>query len=98
MAASPAARAGRALEGTDQVGRDPASVEIALLGHDALLVEPGGVDAPRVERDVITQGFVARRRVGVGPRHRARGPGVEVPGGALEFAPGRARAAGLERG
>ena len=42
---SPAERAARALEGADELGRDPAPVEVALLGLHPLLVHPGGVDA-----------------------------------------------------
>ena len=67
----PAERAGRSFERADQVGGDPASVEVALLRVDALVVQPGGVDASGVEGDVIAQRVILGRRVRVAPANRA---------------------------
>ena len=69
-AGSPAERAGRAFERTDQIGGDPAAVEVAVLGVRALVVEPRRVDTPRVERDVVSQRLIARGWVGVRPADR----------------------------
>src|SRR5215212_1057086 len=97
---SPAQRAGRALERPDQVRRDPAAVEVALLRVDLLVVHPRRVDAAGIEREVVAQRLVARGRVGEAPGARADAAladdGVEVARRALELAPGGARAARAE--
>ena len=51
--------AGRALERADDVARDPAAVEVALLGLDASPSTVQRVHPARVERDVLAQGLVA---------------------------------------
>jgi len=56
----PAVRAGAALEGPNEIGRDPAAVEIAGLSVHAFLVQPGSVDASRVERDVVGGWLVSK--------------------------------------
>ena len=64
-ASSPAARAWRALERARQVGGDPAAVEVAGLGADALLAQPA--------RRPSGPGRSPRGRAG--RRRRAPGPG-----------------------
>src|SRR5450755_557476 len=64
---SPPQRARRPLERTDQVRGDPAPVEPAFLGLDALVVHPCGVDTLRVEGDVVAQGLVPRRGIAIAP-------------------------------
>src|SRR4051794_27790747 len=93
----PAERAGRSFERSGDVGGDPAAVEAAFLGDHELVVEPGGVDAAGVERDMVRERLVAARGFVVGPGDRPpAGRGVEVAGGALELAPGRAGPARYE--
>ena len=58
---------GPPLKGPVTSGRDPAAVEVAGLGHDAIVIDPGLVDPPGVERDVAGDGLVAGQRPGIGP-------------------------------
>src|SRR4051812_7741479 len=56
-----------ALERAHEVPGDPASVEVARLRPDQLVVEVGRFHAAGVERDVVAQGLVAGRRLQVRP-------------------------------
>src|SRR3954447_16243221 len=94
---SPAERARGALEGPDEVARDPPAVEVAVLRVHALVVHPSGVHPAGVERDVIAYRLVARGRIRERPGDRPDAATahrrVEVARCALELAPRRARAA-----
>jgi hypothetical protein len=61
-----------------------------------LVAHPGDIHAPGIERDVIAQRLIGRRRVAIGPRDcmnaAAVDDRVEVARGAFEFTPGRLRA------
>ncbi len=63
----PAAAAGTSLEGTGHVGGDPAAVEVARLGHDTFVIDPGLVDPSWVEGDEASDGLVAGQRPGIRP-------------------------------
>jgi hypothetical protein len=84
------------LERSDEVGGDPATVEVARLRLHPLVAHPGDIHAPGMERDVIVQRLIGRRRVAIGPRDcmnaAAVDDRVEVARGAFEFTPGRLRA------
>jgi hypothetical protein len=56
---SPAERSRWSLEGAEQVGCDPAAVEVAPLCLHAFCAKPCGIHAARVEGDVVAQRFVA---------------------------------------
>src|SRR5690348_17459033 len=90
----PGQRAGRSFEGTDHVGCDPPSIEVALLSLDALVVKPRGVHASGVEGDVTAQRLIPGRRVRIAPANRDEASPlddrVHIACGTLEFAPGRA--------
>src|SRR3954453_7423544 len=84
----PRERPGGSLERPDEISDDPAAIEVALLRLDQFVPHPGGVDPARVERHVIAQRLVRRRRIRISPGDRPRKPAVndrvEVPGDALE--------------
>src|SRR2546422_2310876 len=65
---SPGAGTGAALEGAGDLRRDPAAVEPAGLGDDALAVDEACVHPACVERDVVAQLGERRTRCAVGPR------------------------------
>lgn len=48
---------GWAFEWSDDLARDPAAVEVAFLSLDEFVVEATSVDAARVDRNMIFQGF-----------------------------------------
>ena len=61
----------RALEGADDVGRDPAAVEVAFLCDDELVVDVAGVHPARVEGHRVTDRLEARTRLADTSRRRA---------------------------
>jgi len=102
---SPAERTSRALEGADQIGRDPAAVEVAVLGLDALVVEPAGVHPRRVERDVRAarrrrppaRGTSTRRRAGHPRRDTRLPPSIRTVSGRGQARGRRRRCPGAAR-
>lgn len=55
-------------ERSDEVGGDPATVEVARLRSHPLVAHPCDIHAAGIARDVIAQRFIGRRRVAIGPR------------------------------
>ena len=51
----PAAASGDAFERTDQVRRDPAAVEISRLRLNTFVADEAGIDAVRVEREMVAE-------------------------------------------
>lgn len=92
--------AGRALEGAGDAGGDPAAVEVAGLGEDALAIDGALVDAGGVEGEVVAQGGVGRGGMGVAPGGVGVEVGVQVEGPiggeALELAEAAAAGGGEE--
>src|SRR5262249_27300362 len=88
----PALGARLALEGPFDLLRDPAAVVGAGLWGDELVVEVGGVDAPRVEGQVVPQVLKAHLGLSVVPGDAvgalATGLRVDVGGGPLPLALG----------
>src|SRR5215210_6264148 len=71
-------------------------VEVALLRLHALLADPCGIHAARIEGDVVAQRFVSGRRVAVGPADSVDAPAaddrVEVVRDSFELTPCRSSA------
>lgn len=88
---SPAAGARPSLEWAQDVARDPATIEVALLGQHAFVIHKASLHTAGVEGDMAGKDFVPVRRCWIVPccrrRSRVSRDDVEVSRAALELAP-----------
>ena len=84
---SPPPGAGASFKGPDDIGGDPASVKVALLGLYALAVDEAGAYPAGVKGQIPGDGFKSWARRGVAPGHcRAlRLGGLDIPINGLPF-------------
>lgn len=86
----PEPAAGNTLEGSGDVRRDPAAVEVARLRCDAFAIHKAFVDGSGIEGDVVPQELKIRTGGGIAPRGIAQSQAadgeVEVDSVALPLA------------